>query len=210
MIIINFLRGVGILICPNFKNHFFTIKLHFMDSPYIGSIVLFAGNFAPRGWAFCQGQIMQIATNTALFSILGTTYGGNGQTTFALPDLRSRVPVGQGQGAGLSPYELGEVTGLESVTLTQNQIPAHNHTVQVSTDPANAAAANNNYLAASNGSLAGDPVAVNTYTGTPTANTMLGNGSISMTGGNQPHDNIQPSLGMNYIIALVGIFPSRN
>lgn len=179
-----------------------------MDAPFIGSIVMFAGNFAPRGWAFCQGQVLPIAQNTALFSLLGTTYGGNGQTTFALPDLRSRVPVGQGQGPGLSPYVLGEVTGVESVALASNQMPAHNHNVQVSSGQADSATANNNYLAVANGSLAGDPVAVNTYNGTP--NGMLGNNSISMTGGSQPHDNIQPSLCMNYIIALEGIFPSRN
>ena len=208
MIIIKFLSGVCILNSPNFKNHFFTIKLHFMDAPFIGSIVLFAGNFAPRGWALCQGQIMSIQTNTALFSILGTTYGGNGTSTFALPDLRSHIPVGQGQGPGLSVYELGEVAGVESVVLGANQLPAHNHSVQVSTGQADTATANSHYLANSVGSLAGDPVVVNTYNGTP--NGFLGGGSISMTGGSAPHDNIQPSLCMNYIIALEGIFPTRN
>ena len=208
MIIINFLCGIGILNCPNFKNHLFTIKLHFMDAPFIGSIVLFAGNFAPRGWQFCAGQILPIAQNTALFSILGTTYGGNGQTTFALPDLRGRVPVGQGQGPGLSPYELGEVTGVENVSLIATQMPAHNHLVQVSAGQADSATANNNYLAVANGNFSGDAVTVNTYNGAPGGT--LGGNSISIAGGSQPHDNIQPSLGMNYIIALEGIFPSRN
>src|SRR5690349_13883210 len=98
-----------------------------MSEPFIGEIIMFAGNFAPRGWAFCQGQILSIAQNTALFSILGTTYGGNGQTTFALPDFRGRVPVGQGQGPGLSSYVLGEVSGTESTTLLTTNMPVHNH-----------------------------------------------------------------------------------
>lgn len=179
-----------------------------MDTPFIGQIVLFAGNFAPRGWAYCQGQVLSISQNTALFSILGTTYGGNGQTTFALPDLRSRVPVGAGQGTGLSPYELGEMTGVENVSLVATQMPAHNHNVMVSSGQADSNTGKNNYLAVANGSLAGDPVVVNTYNGTPTD--LLGNNSISMTGDSQPHVNIQPSLGLNYIICMEGIFPSRN
>lgn len=179
-----------------------------MDTPFIGQIVLFAGNFAPRGWQFCQGQILTIAQNTALFSILGTTYGGNGQTTFALPDLRGRVPVGQGQGPGLSSYTLGEMAGVESVALVATQMPAHNHNVMVSSGAADSNTGKNNYLAVANGSLAGDPVTVNTYNGTPTD--LLGNNSISISGGSQPHTNIQPLLGLNYIICLEGIFPSRN
>src|SRR5687768_16920561 len=102
-----------------------------MDTPFIGQIVLFAGNFAPRGWAFCQGQILSIAQNTALFSILGTTYGGNGQTTFALPDLRGRVPVGTGQGPGLPSMNLGQVAGEPTHTLIITEMPAHNHSAQV-------------------------------------------------------------------------------
>lgn len=179
-----------------------------MDTPFIGQIVLFAGNFAPRGWQYCQGQLLSISQNTALFSILGTTYGGNGQTTFGLPDLRSRVPVGTGQGAGLSPYILGEMTGAENVSLNATQMPAHNHNVMVSSGQADSNAGKNNYLAVANGSLAGDPVNVNTYNGTPTD--LLGANSISMTGNSQPHANIQPSLGLNYIICVEGIFPSRN
>lgn len=179
-----------------------------MDAPFIGTVVLFAGNFAPRGWAFCAGQLLPIAQNTALFSILGTTYGGNGQTTFGLPDLRGRVPLGTGQGPGLATYQLGEMLGVENVTLNTNQMPAHNHAVQVSNGQANSANASGGYLAGSNGNLAGDAVIVNAYNGTP--NAMLGGNSITLTGNNLPHDNIQPSLGMNYIIALEGIFPSRN
>src|SRR5688572_5350285 len=108
-----------------------------MSEPFIGEIIMFAGNFAPRGWAFCSGQLLSIAQNTALFSILGTTYGGNGQTTFALPDLRGRCPVHQGQGPGLSNYSLGQVGGTESVTLIASQLPPHSHTVACSANDAN-------------------------------------------------------------------------
>jgi microcystin-dependent protein len=179
-----------------------------MDTAYIGSIVLFAGNFAPRGWQFCQGQLMNIAQNTALFSILGTTYGGNGQTTFALPDLRGRVPVGQGQGPGLSEWPLGQSLGVETVSLIQTQMPAHNHLVEVSAAAANSPTANNNYLAMANANVGGDPVTVNTYNGTPTAT--LAVNSISVSGGSMPHENRQPSLCLNYIICIEGLFPSRN
>jgi microcystin-dependent protein len=148
-----------------------------VSEPFLAEIILFAGNFAPRGWAFCQGQILSIAQNTALFSLLGTTYGGNGTTTFALPDLRGRVPVGQGQGPGLSAYTLGEVSGSESRTLTVNQLASHTHVVN-----------------ASNGSA----------TGTRPS------GNVPSGGGSQPFDTRQPYLVLNYIIALVGIFPSRN
>src|SRR4051794_10683767 len=108
-----------------------------MSEPFIGEVIMFAGNFAPRGWALCQGQLLSIAQNTALFSILGTTYGGNGQTTFALPDLRGRVPLGQGQGPGLSSYVLGEVAGNENVTLISTQMPQHNHLLNCNSDSAN-------------------------------------------------------------------------
>jgi len=182
-----------------------------MDQPYIGAIVLFAGNFPPRGWAFCQGQILAIATNTALFSILGTTYGGNGQTTFALPDLRGRTPVGQGQGLGLSPVSLGEVAGVESVTLITSQMPQHNHLMQVNTSaPADQVSPANNFLAAATGTYGPDSVTVNTYAATSTQNATLAATSISIAGGTTPHENRQPFLGLNYIIALQGIFPSRN
>lgn len=168
--------------------------------PFLGEIMLVPYNFAPRGWAFCQGQILSIAQNTALFSLLGTTFGGNGQTTFALPDLRGRCAVSAGQGPGLSPYDLGEVTGTETVTLNVQQLPPHPHTVAAVDDdatvgiPAAALPAN---IAAKGYSKA----AANT-TMSPT---MIGGG-----GGNQPHPNIQPLLCLNYCIALEGIFPSRN
>lgn len=167
---------------------------------YIAEIRLFAGNFAPRNWAFCNGQILSIAQNTALFSLLGTTYGGNGQTTFALPDLRSRVPVGTGQGPGLSSYTLGEMSGQESVTLLSTQIPIHNHGIGAQSGVGTQNAPNgSNYIAASDRRDAQFSAS---------ANSSLA--STSTAGGSQPHDNMQPYLGMNYIICLFGIFPSRN
>jgi microcystin-dependent protein len=179
-----------------------------MSEPFIGEIIMFAGNFNPRGWALCQGQILSIAQNTALFSILGTTYGGNGQTTFALPDLRGRVPVGQGQGPGLPAVSLGEVSGANSSTLTIQQMPSHNHLVRANASNGNDSLPANAYLAAaviptdSNKS-------VSAYN-TATDNTTLNPGAVGPTGGNQPFSLMQPYLGMNYIIALEGIFPSRN
>ena len=174
-----------------------------MTEAYIGSIVLFAGNFAPRGWAFCQGQLLSISTNTALFSILGTTYGGNGQTTFALPDLRGRVPIGPGQGPGLTPVTLGQQAGSESVTLTVSQMPAHNHSVACDAAAADNAVPTNNYPG-NPGSLSGATL----YGPTPTAT--MAPAMISAAGGSQPFSVQQPYLGLNYIICLEGIFPSRN
>ena len=171
-----------------------------MSDPFIGEIRLFAGNFAPNGWAFCSGQTMSIAQNTALFSLLGTTYGGNGQTTFVLPDLRGRVPVHQGNGPGLTPRTLGEVSGSEAITLTTSQIPAHSHALRAST-----AAASGSTPA---GSLLGS-TSVNSYDNA-SAGIAMAPGAIGMTGGAQPHENMAPTLTLNYIIALFGIFPSRN
>ena len=169
-----------------------------MSEPFIAQIMMFGGNFAPRGWALCNGQILSIAQNTALFSLLGTTFGGNGQTTFALPDLRGRVPVHPGQGPGLSSVTLGEVGGVETVTLTQNQIAGHGHGVAASNGTAGASRPANNFLAAG-GSYA-----------TATDGTVMNPGMIQASGGSQPHENRQPYLGVNFIIALQGIFPSRN
>ena len=174
-----------------------------MASPFLAEIKMFAGNFAPRGYAFCSGQILSIAQNTALFSLLGTTYGGNGQTTFALPDLRGRVPIHPGQGPGLSLYNLGEQGGAETVTLIATQIPAHTHALNVNTGAGtNAAPAANEVLAAS---TARDKL----YT-TAAPNATLAPQAVGTAGGSQPHTNIQPYLSVNFIIALQGIFPSRN
>jgi len=168
-----------------------------MSNPFLGEIRLFPYNFAPRGWAFCNGQILSIAQNTALFSLLGTTYGGNGQTTFALPDLRGRVAMSSGQGPGLSNYSLGQVAGVESVTLTQNEMPLHGHATLCSSDDGNSGVPVGNYPAAF-----GQPIYSTTQNspGPPTGG----------AGGSQPHTNIQPYLVLNYCIALEGIFPSRN
>jgi microcystin-dependent protein len=173
-----------------------------MSEPFLGMIATFGFTFAPRGWAFCNGQLLSIAQNTALFALLGTTYGGDGQTTFALPNLQSRVPLHFGQGTGLSQYDLGEVTGVENVTLTQAQISPHNHN---STTPATGADANSV-----------DP-AVGAVLGTGTNIYRVGAASVqmsptptSLTGGGQPFSDLQPLLTINFCIALEGIFPSRN
>ena len=181
-----------------------------MSSPFIGEIIMFAGNFAPRGWALCNGQILAIAQNTALFSILGTTYGGNGQTTFALPDLRSRVPMHAGQGAGLSDRTLGESAGEETHTLIQTEMPQHQHQVNpaCSAEDADRAAAKNNFPASPFSTVGG--AAVNAYTGAASPNTTMGATTSAVAGGSQPHNNLQPYLAVNFIIALQGIFPSRN
>lgn len=176
--------------------------------PMIATIILFAGNFAPRGWAFCQGQILSIAQNTALFSLLGTTYGGNGQTTFALPDLRGRVPIGQGQGPGLSPISLGQVGGTENTTLLITNMPAHNHTLIVTPRAVTEAGDTSNptgaYLANS-GALDREFKASGTFVNMGAATATSG-----IAGGSQPFSLRNPYLALNYIIALEGIYPSRN
>ena len=174
-----------------------------MSEPFLGEIRMFGGNFAPRGWALCNGQVLPIAQNTALFSILGTTFGGNGTTTFALPDLRGRVPVHQGQGPGLSNYTLGQQSGSESVTILQSQMPVHSHSV--SCDPNGGGKTN----------PAGNFPGTVSGTATEKIYSSAGGGSmntamIGNAGGSQPVPNIQPVLCVTFIIALQGIFPSRN
>lgn len=176
-----------------------------MTEPFIGMIALFGFNFPPRGWALCNGQLLSISQNTALFSLLGTTYGGDGQTTFALPNLQSRVPLGMGQGPGLSNYRIGQTGGSENVTLLSTQMPAHNHALNVSGAPGTTNSPAGNVLATA---FLPDETAVNAYTTTP--NNTASPQAIGMAGGNQPHENVQPYLAMNYCIALQGIFPSRN
>ena len=170
-----------------------------MTEPFLGEIRLFPYNFAPRGWAFCSGQLMSIAQNTALFALLGTTYGGNGQTTFGLPDLRGRVAVSSGQGPGLSFYNLGQQAGTETVTLTQSEMPMHSHLVNATlNDQNNSSRPSGAFLTAGN-----------TYNATPDG-TVMAPQMIQPSGNSQPHSNIQPYLALNYCIALEGIFPSRN
>ena len=169
---------------------------------FLGEIRMFAGNFAPTGWAFCQGQLLPIAQNQALFSLLGTTYGGDGRTSFALPDLRGRVPVGFGQGPGLSNREIGEKFGSELVTLNINQMPSHNHTVNAVTTEGNQNLPTN--------SLPANTKALDKEYSDANANTTMKATMVNPTGGNQPFGVTQPSLGVNFIIALQGIYPSRN
>jgi microcystin-dependent protein len=174
-----------------------------MAEPFIGEIREVSINFAPKGWLFCAGQTLAINQNQALFSLLGTTFGGNGVTTFNLPDLRSRIPVGANPAASLPQ---GSIGGQETVTLLTTQLPAHQHTVSASLKASNDAEETNpqNLLPA---------VGALTQYGNAPANTTMGgtiSGNTANAGGNQPHDNRQPLLGINYIIALQGIFPSRN
>ncbi len=193
--------------------------------PLLGQIILFSGNFAPRGWAFCDGQLLPIAQNSALFSILGTVYGGDGRTTFGLPDLRGRAPIGPRNGPGLSDYRLGQKGGVETVTLNQTQIPSHSHTagttVQINIG---ASSGNASISAPTNGSTLAQPGSLTgrVFNGTlgynnETPNVALNGGNASTatttignTGGNLSHENRSPFLAINYIVALVGVFPSRS
>jgi microcystin-dependent protein len=203
-----------------------------MSEPFLGQIMLVPYNFAPRGWAFCNGQLLPIAQNTALFSLLGTTYGGDGRTTFALPDLRGRVPISSGQGPGLEDYDPGQTGGFESVTLTTgempahthllnphtHQAPAHTHQVTALTDSASTGIPTNNLPAsASRGTNLYAPPSVNTTTMAPAIvqsggalDTTQAQPLIQPVGSSQPFDNRMPFLTLNYCIALEGIFPSRS
>lgn len=179
---------------------------------FIACILLWPVNFAPNGWAFCAGQILSIAQNTALFSLLGTTFGGNGQTTFQLPDLRGRVPVGAGQGTALSNYELGQVGGTESTILTTANMPSHSHTFTISAanSPATDSKPLANYaLAAPYDAVNANPIA-GYINATPNTQLNIGGGNTSLVGNNTPVSLLPPYLGLNYIIALQGIFPSRS
>lgn len=169
---------------------------------FLGEIRMFAGNFAPTGWAFCQGQLLPIAQNQALFSLLGTTYGGDGRTSFALPDLRGRVPVGFGQGPGLSNRVIGDQFGSELVTLNINQMPSHYHTVNAVTTEGNQNLPTN--------SLPANTKTLDKEYSDANANTTMKATMVNPTGGSQPFGVSQPSLGVNFIIALQGVFPSRN
>lgn len=177
--------------------------------PFIGEIRMVGFNFAPNGWALCNGQLLSISQNTALFSLIGTFYGGDGVQTFALPNLQSRVPVHQGQGLGLSVYTIGQAGGTENVTLVANQMPSHNHTVGVSNLAGSASDPTNNLLAQANTGTPRQPNLNVPNFVPPPATGSLAPTAVSMAGGNQPHPNIQPYLCVNFIIALQGVFPSR-
>jgi microcystin-dependent protein len=169
-----------------------------MAQPYVGEIRMFGGNFAPAGWMFCNGQILPISENETLFQLIGTTYGGDGQSTFALPNLQSRLPMHMGTGPGLSNRILAESGGTETVTLTVNQIPAHTHVPQASNAGTSDNPANNFWARTTTGK---------SYGTTPTDTTMNPQ-TISAVGGSQPHENMHPFLCVSYIISLFGIFPS--
>lgn len=171
-----------------------------MAQPYVGEIRMFAGNFAPAGWMFCEGQLVPISENETLFQLIGTTYGGDGQSTFALPDLRGRLPIHQGSGPGLSNRQIGESGGAEEVTLTTAQIPSHNHPLLATSDSASASGPGGNVLAVTNASKR-----VYSANLTPVAMAAQSGGA---TGGSQPHTNFQPYLCVDFIISLYGIFPS--
>lgn len=167
-----------------------------MAQPYVGEVKMFGGNFAPAGWMFCEGQILPISEYETLFNLIGTTYGGDGQSTFALPDLRGRVPIHQGNG-----FTLAESGGVENVTLTVNQIPSHSHVPLANSGNGSSSDPTNNFWAAQPALLQ--------YTGPGTANLNLPADTVVPTGGSQPHNNFQPYLCVNFIISLFGIFPSQ-
>lgn len=170
-----------------------------MGSPYVGEIRMFAGNFAPAGWMFCDGSLLPISDYDTLFNLIGTTYGGDGQSTFALPDLRGRVPVHMGTGAGLSTRVIGEMGGVEMVTLTTQQIPIHSHVPR-------AVSGNGNQTTPQNGVWAG--AATSRYSSNA-PNLPMKTSLVGSSGSSQPHDNLMPYVAISFIISLFGIFPSQ-
>jgi microcystin-dependent protein len=171
-----------------------------MSEPFTGEIRMFAGNFAPQGWAFCDGQLLAVSQNDALFSLLGTIYGGDGRTTFGLPDLRGRIPIHQGSGPGLTPRQLGAKSGSEKVTLTAAQLPTHSHTWQASSG------------AATQDSPVGAGLAsptANVYKSSPSSLTPMKPDMVAASGGSAQHTNLMPALCVHFIISLFGIYPSR-
>ena len=204
-----------------------------MSEPFMGTVMIWAPNFAPRGWAFCQGQLLAISTNSALFSLLGVVYGGNGQTTFGLPNLAGRVPIGQGQSPGTSSYTLGQTSGTENVTLTTAQMPMHNHgatlsgvtvsaTLQASNTPVTTSTnvpTAGAYLTASPAPPANASASIYSTSPDPSTLVNLGGAQATVTGGtvavapngsSTPFSVLQPYQVLNYVIALEGVFPSRN
>ena len=183
-----------------FVSTFSTVKAQY--DPYIGQIAIFPYNFEPRGWALCDGRLLSIAQNTALFSLLGTTYGGDGTNTFALPDLRGRVIVGIGNGPGLTPKNLGKMAGTETNTLLVTNLPPHNHAIKAVTSEGNQNSPTNN--------LPADTKTVDKEYSSATANTTMNPTMVGNTGNGTPVNNMQPYLSIGYYIALQGVYPSRN
>jgi microcystin-dependent protein len=174
-----------------------------MADPFVAEIRIFPFNFAPRGWAWCDGQLLPLSQNTALFSLLGTTYGGNGKSNFALPDLQGRAPMHPGQGPGLSLHDLGETGGSETVTLLESEIPSHSHALIAAGTPANRTAPVGNSIART---TSGTPYAAGSPT-PPLVN--MADTTIAPAGGDQPHNNLQPYLTFYFCIAMQGVFPPR-
>jgi microcystin-dependent protein len=175
-----------------------------MADPFVAEIRIFPFNFAPKGWAFCNGQLMPLSQNTALFSLVGTTYGGDGKTTFGLPNLQGSAPMFWGQGPGLSLHDLGETGGSETITLTQSEMPSHTHNIRAdAADPADVQAPSSAVvLARSSGG--------NAYGTSPSAMVQLANAMVASVGGDLPHNNMQPYLTLNFCIALQGVYPPRS
>jgi microcystin-dependent protein len=175
-----------------------------VSNPFLAEIRIFTGNFAPKGWALCDGQLMPISQNTALFSLLGTTYGGNGTSNFALPNLQGCAPMQAGQGSGLSLRDLGETGGEQTVTLLQTEMPAHSHTAQAAASGGLPSPANNAWASGGKGRPS-------IYAASnPSTNVQMNPFALSIAGGNLPHNNWPPFLGLTFIIALQGVFPARS
>jgi microcystin-dependent protein len=177
--------------------------------PYLGEIRMVGFNYAPQGWAFCNGQLISIQQYSALFALLGTQFGGNGVSTFGLPDLRGRAPISFGQGNGLQPYAMGQSGGAETVTLVTSQMPMHNHTVTADASICTTGAPQGNNIAQVENQAADTPLSSFT-TGNPSVPAQLNNATVGMQGQNQPHENRPPYQAVNFIIALQGIFPPRS
>lgn len=176
-----------------------------MSDQYVGEIRMFAGNFAPTGWALCNGQILPITQNTALFSLVGTYYGGDGKSTFGLPNLQGSMPLGQGQGTGLTARNMGDTGGSPTVTLLQSQIPSHSHTPQAATAGGTDSPTNNVW---GESKLGKTPL--NLYAASSSSNVQMNALALGFTGGNQPHNNMPPYTALSFIIALTGVFPPRS
>jgi len=175
-----------------------------MSSPFIGQLLLAGFNFTPRGYASCSGQMLPISANTALFSLLGTYYGGDGRSTFGLPNLQGNVAIGYGQAAGLSPYDLGQSGGSSTVTLTSSEVPAHSHTAMAAESPADSTVPTGNSLTRSEG-----VTIYNNTSPTPPLTPMASGALTPFNGGSQPHNNLMPYLALNWVIAVSGVYPPR-
>ncbi len=180
-----------------------------MSEPFIAEIRIFAGNFAPRSWAFCNGQLLPVSQNTALFSLIGTTYGGDGRTTTALPNMQGRAPMHPGRGPGLTSRRLGQRTGVEQVTLSEAQMPNHTHSVSADAE-AGGTFGGGADTQSPIGAHLGNTVAAGEFFATGNPDVSMSSNALNNTGGSQPHNNMQPFLAINYIIALQGLYPSRS